>query len=72
MLNRNDIPWAVAVYRRRLMEGTYTPEVAQMLLMLQDDPSKLMAELVIVNRDPAVAARLRSMGNPSPPPAPGK
>lgn len=48
-LERNDVPGAVAVYRAGLSAGTWTPEQAEMILMLQDDPSKLRAEIAGVN-----------------------
>jgi hypothetical protein len=44
-LRRNDVDGAVAVYRRAVADGTWTPEQAEMLLMLQDDPARLAAEL---------------------------
>jgi hypothetical protein len=40
-LPRNDVRLAVAVYRRMLIDGTWRPEYAGVLLRLQDDPTKL-------------------------------
>ena len=50
-LQRNDLKGAMAYARQESKVGGYTPEVAQQLLMLQDDPGPLM--------DALASARLR-------------
>lgn len=61
-LERNDIDGALALYKRQLLAGEWRAEDAEMLLMLQDDPTELMARMVqLANEDPAVARALEEL-----------
>lgn len=54
-LDRNDIDGALEVYARALAEGRET-EVAQVLVMLQDDPSELIRRMLEVSPDRSPAS----------------
>ena len=44
-LDRNDEKGAIAVARAHLRAGTYTPDIAQTLIMLQDDSRRFSKRL---------------------------
>lgn len=44
-LDRNDVPAAIDLWRRRVADGTWDPSSARVLIMLQDDPAELFAAM---------------------------
>lgn len=61
-LKRNDTDGALSIWRSMLSRGDLTPDIAQMLLRMQDDPRELMAAFAkACTDDPRVAAKVESV-----------
>lgn len=58
-LERNDLAAAVGLYQERMKANVLSPSFVRSLLMLQDDPSTLIAAIDEINP---------GSRNPSPPP----
>lgn len=57
-LTRNDLDGAMALYRERVLAGTWSSDVARIVLRLQDDPKLLMTEMVKASKEPDISAAL--------------
>lgn len=57
-LQRNDTEGAIAFFRAAVMTRAWGPDVAQILIQLQDDPTEYLERWREVSQEPAVAAAL--------------